>query len=120
MNEETETKKGKWCGCCCGSWRWFFIPPFIIAAIFIVGAAVMYLWNAIIPHVFTMVGAITYWQALGILVLSKILFGGFRKGGCGGKRGYGRQWKEKWMGMSEEEKAKFKEEWKNRGGSCGC
>jgi len=120
MNEETETKKGKWCGCCGGK-RWFFIPLFVIAAVFIVGAVVMYLWNAVIPQVFTSVGTITYCQAIVILILSKILFGGFRKGGCGGKRAfYGRQCKEKWMNMSEEEKAKFKEEWKNRGGSCGC
>jgi len=119
MNEEKETMRGGWC---CGSKRWFLIPLFVIAAVFIVGEVVMCLWNAIIPEVFTSLHTITYWQAIGILILSKILFGGFRKGGWRGRRGYyGRQWKEKWMSMSEEERAKFKEEWKNRcNSSCDC
>ena len=78
----------------------------------------MYLWNAVMPHVFTSLGPITYCQAIGLLILSKIFFGGFRGRGCGcrrgGRFGRGREWKEKWMSMSEEERAKFKEEWKSR------
>jgi hypothetical protein len=42
---------------------------------------VMMLWNWLIPVLFVGGKAIGYWQAMGILVLSKILFGGF-KGGC--------------------------------------
>ena len=115
MYEEKETMSGRWFGS--GRKRWFLIPLVVIAAIFIMGAVVMYLWNAIIPHVFTSVGSLSYCQAIGILILSKILFGGFRKGGGshgGWRRDRGRQWKEKWMSMSEEERAKFKEEWKSR------
>lgn len=116
MNEEKETMEER---CCRGRSRrrWLFIPLFVIAGIFIFGALVMYLWNAVMPHVFTSLGPITYCQAIGLLVLSKIFFGGFRKGGCGcgrGRYGRGREWKQKWMSMSEEERAKFKEEWKNR------
>jgi hypothetical protein len=116
MNEEKETMKGN----CCGSRsrRWLFIPLFVIAGVFIFGALVMYLWNAVMPQVFTSLGPITYCQAICILILSKILFGGFKRGGCGcrkgGRFGRGREWKEKWMSMSEEERAKFKEEWKSR------
>ena len=86
------------------------------AAIFLFGGLVMFLWNAILPAVLG-VKAITFIQALGILLLSKILFGGF-----GGKRGWrtGPMWSEKmrqrWDKMNPEERERFKAEWKNR---CG-
>jgi hypothetical protein len=107
--------------CGCGPWRgkrWYLLPLIPIAAIFIFGAITMLLWNCVMPDVFKL-GTITYWQAVELLILSKIFFGigGFRKRGCGcrkDQRYYGRAWKEKWMGMSEEERAKFKEEWKSR------
>ena len=85
------------------------------AGIMLFTALVMGLWNAILPEVLG-VKTITYLQALGILLLSKILFGGF-----GGRRGVGpgRRWgnmHEKMRNMTPEEKEKFKAEWKNR---CG-
>jgi Ca2+/H+ antiporter, TMEM165/GDT1 family len=89
---------------------------FFIAAVLLFGLVVMSLWNAILPAVLG-VKAITFIQALGILLLSKILFGGF-----GGKRWHGgnHNWKEKMKqrcdNMTAEEKEKFKTEWKNR---CG-
>jgi hypothetical protein len=77
----------------------------------------MGLWNAILPAVVG-VKAITFIQALGILLLSKILFGSFNSG-CYGRGGM--QWKmkmqEKFDQMTPEEKEKFKAEWKNRCGS---
>ena len=91
---------------------------FFIVAVLLFGAIVMELWNAILPAILG-VKAITFVQALGILLLSKILFGGFgRRGGWqGGRRG---QWRnnmqEKWSKMTTEEREKFKAEWKNR---CG-
>jgi Ca2+/H+ antiporter, TMEM165/GDT1 family len=92
--------------------RAIFIPIAIIAGIFIFGSIVMYLWNAIIPDVFG-ISAITFWQALGILALSKILFGGFHGGRshhrCRG-RGYGM--KDKWMNLSPEEKEKMRKMWR--------
>ena len=94
------------------------ICVFVIAAILLFSAVVMGLWNAILPQVLG-VHPISYIQALGILLLSKILFGGFH-----GKRFRGGDhdgpWKqkmnEKWNTMSPEEREKFKSEWKNR---CG-
>ena len=56
--------------------RAIFIPIAFAAGVFIFGSVVMYLWNAILPAVIG-VHTITFWQAIGILVLSKILFGGF-------------------------------------------
>lgn len=91
-----------------------FVPIFI-GGIFLFTWLVMLLWNAILPAV-TGVKAISFFQAMGILVLSKILFG-FNKG-WGGSRHY--QWKhrmeEKLKDMTPEEREKFKAEWRNR---CG-
>lgn len=77
---------------------------------------IMSLWNAILPEVLNAT-TINYWQALGLFILSRILFGGFRCGGPGRceKRGFGKaSIKEKFMNMTDEEKAAFKERWKDR------
>jgi hypothetical protein len=80
-------------------------------AIFIFGTLVMWLWNNTLVPVLH-VSEVSFWQALGILVLSKILFGSF---GGGGYRRYP-TWKErmtqKWNRMTPEEREKFKEKWK--------
>lgn len=82
------------------------------------GFLVMALWNAILPAVLG-VKTISFIQALGILLLSKILFGGFG----GGRHKGGWRNKEKWMAMKDkfaqmtpEEREKFKTEWRNK---CG-
>ena len=93
-----------------------FIPIFI-AAVFLFGAVVMGLWNAILPAVIG-VKAINLWQALGVLLLSKILFGGFH-GGWRGRHGKERwmEMKQKFAAMTPEEREKIKTEWKSRCGS---
>ncbi len=89
------------------------------------GYITMHLWNWLMPAVFGL-KMITYWQAFGMLILAKILFGGFHKGGrggCCGHRGWkghrGGMWKKRWeekmANMSPEEKEKFKKGW----GNCG-
>ena len=83
-----------------------------VAGAFLLGFVVMHLWNWLMPLLFGL-SVITYYQALGILILSKILFGGFRGrgccGGCGHRGGHWRsRWKQKWEGMSEEERAKMR------------
>jgi hypothetical protein len=45
---------------------------------FLFGWLVQLLWNWLLPGIFN-VKAITYWQAFGIVVLAKILFGGFSR-----------------------------------------
>jgi hypothetical protein len=92
----------------------FFI--FIAAvAVLVFGSVVMLLWNNILAPVLN-VSTITFAQALGILVLSKILFGGFR-GGWGPRRYYWKQrMMQKWDNMTPEEREKFKYEWQSR---CG-
>lgn len=82
------------------------------------GMLVMGLWNAILPAVLG-VKTISFIQALGILLLSKILFGGFGGGRHrGGWRNKGKwmEMKDKFAGMTPEEREKFKAEWKNK---CG-
>ena len=68
--------------------KWWLIVPAAIGfgalAVTALSAAVMLLWNNILVSV-VHVGAITFWQAAGILLLSKILFGGFK--GRGGMHG---------------------------------
>ena len=89
-----------------------FIFLFIIAGVLLFSLVVMLLWNAILPGVIH-VTAINYPQALGILILSKILFGGFNKGGW---RGHQRMhaMQEKFAKMTPEEREKFKSEWRDR------
>ena len=91
---------------------------FFIVAVAVFSFVVMGLWNAILPQVLG-VKAISFVQALGILLLSKILFGGFhgkRFGGNGGPM-WNQGMKEKWNAMTPEERDKFKSEWRNRCGS---
>ena len=112
---------------CCGEKRgagfWIkraiFIPIAIAAGIFLFGFVVMSLWNCLLPGIIG-VGTITFWQALGILVLSKILFGGFHGHGGPSKwhHSHHHEWHRKWMSMTPEEKAKMKAEWKGRCQPC--
>lgn len=84
-----------------------------IAGASLFGLIVMGLWNAILPDVLH-VTTITFPQALGILVLSKILFGGFRGGWRGRPYGKMHAMREKLAAMTPEERERFKAEWKNR------
>lgn len=91
-----------------------FIPIFI-GGILLFSLVVMLLWNGILPSVVAGVKSISYLQAIGILVLSKILFG-FNKGWGGNHHQWKQKMEEKWQTMTPEEREKFKAEWKNR---CG-
>lgn len=51
-----------------------FFALFIIAMLFLVGYVFMLLWNWLMPELFGL-KTIGYWQALGILILAKIIFG---------------------------------------------
>jgi len=58
-----------------------FVPAFL--ALF--GAVTMWLWNWLMPEIFKL-PAIGFWQALGILILSQILFRGWHVGRGGRSR----------------------------------
>ncbi len=78
-----------------------------VVALAIAGTVIMLLWNALIPGIFG-VATISFWQALGLFVLSRILFGRF---GFGGNRmmmqGRGNSIREKWMKMTPEQRKEF-------------
>jgi hypothetical protein len=77
----------------------------VLLALF--GFFVKALWNWLMPGLFGW-KTIGYWQAVGIIVLSKILFGGFRA-----PRGGGGRWRhrmsERWEQMTPEEREKFRQ-----------
>jgi hypothetical protein len=83
----------------------FLLFAVLFVALF--GFAVMGLWNWLMPALFGL-KSIGYWQALGLIILSKILFGGFR--GRGGRGGYLRhRIRERWERMTPEEREKFRQ-----------
>jgi hypothetical protein len=71
-------------------WKWYFIVPAAIVgipaviALFVLvgGGVVMLLWNWLLPPLFGW-RTITLLQGFGLLVLCRILFGGFGRGGGG-------------------------------------
>jgi hypothetical protein len=97
-------------------WKVLKIVLFIAVAVFVFSFIVMHLWNWLMPAIFGL-HKITYWQGLGLLVLAKILFGGFR-GGYGGRRHWRQHLEERWANMSPEEREKFRAGMRGRHG-CG-
>jgi len=86
----------------------FFMGLVMLAAF---TAVVMLLWNWIMPAVFGL-AAISFWQALGLFVLARILFGGFGFGkGMGmmrqGMRSQKNPMHDKWMKMTPEQRKEF-------------
>jgi hypothetical protein len=94
-----------------------FIPLAIVGfALFITlgGQVVMRLWNWLTPTLFGW-HAITFWQALGLLALCRILFGGFGGGG-GSHYGSRRRIRERCENMTPEERQKLAERLHDRWG----
>jgi hypothetical protein len=77
-----------------------------LIAITVVGFVVMELWNALIPQIFGL-RTLTFWQALGLLLLAKLLFGGFHRH-SGGRR-WRHRMKERWEQMTPEERDRFRQ-----------
>jgi hypothetical protein len=80
----------------------------VVVGIGVLGVAVMLLWNWVVPALFVGARSIDFLHALGLLVLSRILFGGFR--GHGGGWRERRHWR-KWNAMTPEERERFKAAW---------
>jgi hypothetical protein len=84
--------------------KWHF-APLILLAIAGFSLVTMLLWNALLPVLFHF-PLITFWQALGLLVLSRLLLsGGMHHKGWRHHREI--QIREKWMHMTPEEREKF-------------
>ena len=98
---------------------WYILKCVVLGVLFffVIGLAVQLLWNWLVPSIFHG-PTIDYWQALGIFVLSKILFWGL-----GGKHhhyqhGESSHWKNKFAGkfsnMSSEEREALKQKMKDK------
>jgi hypothetical protein len=96
-------------------WKMIFIAPLAILAMalfaFVGGELVLHLWNWLLPSLFGW-RQLTFWQALGLLALCRILFGGFGFHNSGRSRGRWRM-KERMAGrcgrMTPEERERFRE-----------
>ena len=81
---ETTDKKQDKQHFCCGPKRrigWVILGIIGFTAFaFLFGAVIMWLWNGLMPAVFHL-GIITYWQAIGLAFLARLLFGSFHHGG---------------------------------------
>lgn len=104
--------------------RFAFFLLMLLAGAAAAGWVVMALWNAVLVDA---LGAkpLGYWQALGLLLLCRVLFGNWgprRMGPAGGMRGSGGPdgqegpgaLRDKWGSMSPEQRARFKDHWKSR------
>ncbi|MGI4761377.1 MAG: hypothetical protein ACRYF0_11755 [Janthinobacterium lividum] len=88
------------------------------AALFtgLAGFVTMSLWNWLMPMLFHL-PALTFWQALGLLVLSRILTGGFGRGGHGGwarGRAWKRQMQQRMEAFSPADREKFRQQMRSR------
>jgi hypothetical protein len=105
-----------------GRWVWKGVAfvAFALVAVTLLSFIVMNLWNHLVPSLFS--GPIvTFWQAAGLLVLTRVLVGGFR--GHGGPPWGGRHrhfknqmWRERWESMTPEERERLRGKFKSH---CG-
>jgi hypothetical protein len=98
--------------------RLLFIAPLALVGMVVFvtfgGWLVMSLWNWLLPSLFAW-PRVTFWQALALLALCRILFGslGFRGQSRGHYRG---RMAERWMKMTPEERERLRQSWRGRWG----
>jgi hypothetical protein len=100
----------------CSKFR-FLIPLIVLAVVALLTLAVFALWNSVVTDVFGL-KAISYWQALALLVLARILFGGFPRRGGGP---FGPPWRhrlmmKRWHSLTPEQREQMREEMRRRFG----
>ena len=94
--------------------KWILLVPLGITAVLLFiavgGILVRQLWNVLLPPLFGL-PAVTFWQALGLLVLCRILFGGFGFHGTSrseARRKIRARMAERWARMTPEERERFR------------
>ncbi|MBS1186555.1 MAG: hypothetical protein H6R04_573 [Burkholderiaceae bacterium] len=85
----------------------------IVVGVAALGGVVMLLWNWLMPSLFAGVQQVNYCQALGLLLLCKILFGCFRCCGC-----RGRERRSHDDSMTDEQREQLKQRLASRWGCC--
>jgi hypothetical protein len=99
--------------------KWIILAPLGFAIFIAIGGElVQHLWNWLLPALFGW-PQITFWQALGLLVLCRILFGGFAGHGAH-RSSFRRRMAERWDGMTPEEREKFRQGMRSRCGGFGA
>jgi Ca2+/H+ antiporter, TMEM165/GDT1 family len=117
--------------------KWIFLAPLALLGIalfiWIGGELVMHLWNWLLPTLFGW-RQITFWQAVGLLALCRILFGGLSGHGPRSSmrrrmdermrrrmdERMRRRMDERWQHMTPEEREKFRQSWRSRCGGFGA
>lgn len=77
-------------------------------AVAVAGLVTQGLWNALMPSIFGL-KALHFWQAVGLLILGRLLFGGFH--GCHGRH---RDRRHAWGPMTPEERERLRSGWRGR------
>jgi hypothetical protein len=82
---------------------------FVIIFVAVFGTAVLLLWNGLMPGLFGL-PHVTFSQAVGLMALSWLLFGGWRGFGrpAGGSR-WRRRMLERWEQMTPDERERFRQ-----------
>ena len=100
-----------------GSYYWKCVA-FAVVGYMILGLVTLVLWNWLIPSLFNG-PVINYWQSLGLLALSKILFWGFHKKyshhpNHGPNAYWGKRFQEKLSSLDPSEREAFKQKMKEK------
>ncbi|MGD0737636.1 MAG: hypothetical protein ABR976_21090 [Terracidiphilus sp.] len=97
--------------------KWIFVlgPIALVVFVGIIGEIVMHLWNWLLPMLFGW-KPVTFWEALGLLVLCRILFGGFGGHNHGKRERAQKRLRERWESLPPEERERLSQGWPER---CG-
>lgn len=98
--------------------KWLFLIPLVlvgfVAFMALGGWVVMSLWNWLLPPLFGW-HTVTIWQALGLLVLCRILFGGLGMQNNARSRMGGRM-RERWGAKDPEERERLRQRMREKFG----
>lgn len=86
-------------------WIFLVAPPAMVLFGWLFGEIIMHLWNWLMPAIFGL-KTITFWQAIGLLILARILVGGLGGGSNNKKR---KRKEMRWECMTSEEHDRFRE-----------
>lgn len=100
--------------------RGWWIAKFVVFGLLMLvvfGLVTQTLWNWLVPTLFSG-PVISFWQAMGLLALSKLLFwgfgGGHKKWGSHRSHQWKGQWMERYSKLSPEEREKYKQKFKEK------
>lgn len=94
---------------------WWILKGIVFVALMVAifGMATMLLWNWLIPTLFSG-PVVTFTQAIGLLLLTKILFWSVGKGNHNHGGPWRPYWKKRWEGMTPEDKERLKRRMKEK------